>query len=397
MDHSMNSNAIAQSRQALLDALHSSRPVSGLTHNFYRYPARMSPDLARYVIEEFTSPGEMVLDPFMGGGTTIVESLALGRRAIGIDINPVAHFVTRVKTTPLLRKDRERIARWASELQGLDYAETRVESPDPESYVRNLPSQLAQFLGHARATTDDLPTRTLKEFARCVLLRLGQWAVEVAKQPPDVDSLKSKLQQFSIKMLEGVEEFSDVVSLNGGNKRTTIRNRSLILGSALDSDVAWAGSGRPDRPTLVLTSPPYPGVHVLYHRWQVYGRKETPAPYMLISAADGAGEGHYTLGGRSEIGQTKYFQSITTAFASVKRILQPNGLVVQLVSFADPGKQLPLYLEAMDAAGFVQAEIDPVPEQILWRSVPRRKWYNRVRGVQTFEALLLHRPAVTPK
>lgn len=36
-----------------------------------------------------------------------------------------------------------------------------------------------------------------------------------------------------------------------------------------------------DTPGLILTSPPYPGVHVLYHRWQVQGRKETPAPFWI--------------------------------------------------------------------------------------------------------------------
>jgi hypothetical protein len=43
-------------------------------------------------------------------------------------------------------------------------------------------------------------------------------------------------------------------------------------------------------PKLVLTSPPYPGVHVLYHRWQVDGRKETPLPFMIAGKLDGAFE-----------------------------------------------------------------------------------------------------------
>lgn len=39
--------------------------------------------------------GKIVLDPFMGGGTTVVEALRLGCRVIGVDINPVAWFVTK--------------------------------------------------------------------------------------------------------------------------------------------------------------------------------------------------------------------------------------------------------------------------------------------------------------
>lgn len=75
--------------------------VSGLTHNFYRYPARFSPMFAATAIECFSEVGDLVLDPYMGGGTTIVETLAMGRRTVGNDLNSLATFVAKVKTTLL--------------------------------------------------------------------------------------------------------------------------------------------------------------------------------------------------------------------------------------------------------------------------------------------------------
>jgi len=45
--------------------------------------------------------GKIVLDPFMGGGTTVVEALKLGCRVIGIDIHPVAWFITKKEVEPL--------------------------------------------------------------------------------------------------------------------------------------------------------------------------------------------------------------------------------------------------------------------------------------------------------
>ena len=45
--------------------------------------------------------GKIVLDPFMGGGATVVEALRLGLKPIGIDINPVAWFVTKKEVEPL--------------------------------------------------------------------------------------------------------------------------------------------------------------------------------------------------------------------------------------------------------------------------------------------------------
>ena len=59
--------------ESFLAALHSSKPVKGLTHGFYLYPARFPPEIARSVISNFSRPGDAVLDPFMGGGTSIVE------------------------------------------------------------------------------------------------------------------------------------------------------------------------------------------------------------------------------------------------------------------------------------------------------------------------------------
>lgn len=59
-------------------------------------------------------PGAVVFDPFMGSGTTIGETLKLGARAIGRDINPVAHFLVR---NAVASHDRRKIAATFAELE----------------------------------------------------------------------------------------------------------------------------------------------------------------------------------------------------------------------------------------------------------------------------------------
>ncbi len=76
----------------LIDSARDTARVKGLTHEFYRYPARFSPTFVRGAIETFTEPGDWVIDPFAGGGTTLVEAMALGRNALGIDIRAVHHL-----------------------------------------------------------------------------------------------------------------------------------------------------------------------------------------------------------------------------------------------------------------------------------------------------------------
>lgn len=99
-----------------LEALQSREPVTGYTHDFYRYPARFSPLFAREAIRAFTRQGDVVLDPFMGGGTSLVEAQAEGRHAVGTDISSLAVFLAETKTTPLATPDLRLIHKWAETL-----------------------------------------------------------------------------------------------------------------------------------------------------------------------------------------------------------------------------------------------------------------------------------------
>ena len=61
--------------------------ISGKSHTFYRYPAAFSPFFAETIIKNFTKPGETILDPFVGSGTTIISAFKLNRKSIGFEIH----------------------------------------------------------------------------------------------------------------------------------------------------------------------------------------------------------------------------------------------------------------------------------------------------------------------
>ena len=61
-------NPTASKIRELIAAARDQSPISGLTHNFYRYPARFSAEFVRAAIQCFSRPGNLVLDPYMGGG-----------------------------------------------------------------------------------------------------------------------------------------------------------------------------------------------------------------------------------------------------------------------------------------------------------------------------------------
>jgi hypothetical protein len=71
------------------------------SHNFHAFPAKFPPQLPRKFIEGLTEPGDVVLDPMVGSGTTIVEAFLAGRQGIGFDIDPMALRLCKAKVTPL--------------------------------------------------------------------------------------------------------------------------------------------------------------------------------------------------------------------------------------------------------------------------------------------------------
>lgn len=72
-----------------------------LTHGIHRYSGKFIPQIPARVIADFTKPNDLVLDFFCGSGTTLLESAILGRKSVGIDLNPLAVLIARVKTTPI--------------------------------------------------------------------------------------------------------------------------------------------------------------------------------------------------------------------------------------------------------------------------------------------------------
>src|SRR5579863_4167637 len=97
----------------LADAARDTQPISGWTHNFYRYPARFSPRFAAAAIQCLSTPSDLILDPYMGGGTAVVEAVVAGRPVVGNDLNSLAAFVTRVKITTLASREIAALDEWA--------------------------------------------------------------------------------------------------------------------------------------------------------------------------------------------------------------------------------------------------------------------------------------------
>ena len=365
--------------------------TSGSTHGFYLYPARFHPEIARTIICAFSSKEDWILDPFMGGGTSVIEGLTLGRQVVGSDINSLARFIADVRTRPLSTTDKEQVRLWAKR------AATRLSRRDlswvPHAGIVNLPQEAEIFLSGAIELSRHMVPRR-RNFARAVLLRLGQLTLDCR----DFDSpcrieLAERLPVLVEEMVSGLNDLVEICRGSGIAKNAITSRRLLVHRSAVGLEEDRRLRHVIGHPRLVFTSPPYPGVHVLYHRWQYRGRRETPAPYWIANVTDGLGPTYYCGGSRTPTGLRNYFNMIVRAFTSISRVMHPDGCVVQIVGFSDVQSQLPAYLEAMEQAGFRDVRSTELGGDPLQRRVANRRWYAKLKGDidASTEFLLVHR------
>lgn len=77
--------------------------VTYSTHGFHKYPAKFIPQIPAWGIKKYLNnkTDHLILDPFCGSGTTLVESVLSGNQSIGVDIDPLSVLISKVKTTPV--------------------------------------------------------------------------------------------------------------------------------------------------------------------------------------------------------------------------------------------------------------------------------------------------------
>ena len=386
----------------IIEAARDKTRVKGLTHEFYRYPARFSPNFVRGVIEALTKPGDWVVDPFAGGGTTLVEAMAMGRNALGIDISSLSSFLCEAKTQILDDADVVAFERWMNQLDATINMHAPSERHDDYAnagYYRNLDGlafwRLRKSIEQLLSSVERLRRKRANVLARCVILKTAQWALDSRKTRPSVKEYKAQMKQQAGVMLSAAIDFrEEIESLGLSSPPKALSLNRSTAGAEKEKLVRQACP-----PKLIVTSPPYPGIHVLYHRWQVDGRRKAPAPFWIAGKLDGAGSSYYTLGDRQNPGLQSYFDNLKATFNSVAAMADGETTIVQMVAFSKADWQLPKYLDVMEECGLEEHRPWDVPlddeDGRLWRDVPSRRWHahQKSHAPGAREVVLVHRKA----
>jgi DNA modification methylase len=128
-------------------------PERAHIHGFHPYPARMHPDTASKLVRAFSPEGGVVLDPFAGSGTVLVEAMIAGRRAVGTDLNPLAVRLATAKTRARTKAEDARLLAEATRVRAFSDERREKRAGATRRYGRE---DVALFEPHVLLELDGL-------------------------------------------------------------------------------------------------------------------------------------------------------------------------------------------------------------------------------------------------
>jgi len=260
------------------------------THGFFPYRGKFHPQMIKGILNSMgLKPGETVLDPMMGSGTTLVEAATMGINAIGTDVNPFCVFMAQTKAGALAEspekldivvKNRKTADRLFSELEA------------------NLPG-----------STDSSVALSRRIAALAYLDAIGYAARSSRFSPPDA------FVEILTKYTDSIAKFSsfrDEHSLQLGDTRAWIGDARHI--QMADGSVDG-----------ILFSPPY--------SFAVdYVANDEPQLRMLGASVESLRERMVGLRGRKGVEQVlKYREDVAQLLSECARVLRPGRCCVVVV------------------------------------------------------------------
>jgi hypothetical protein len=229
-------------------------------HGFHSYPARMHPSTARKLVEAFSAPGDRVLDPFCGSGTVLVEARLAGREVVGVDANPLAVRLARLKARSTTPQERERLLEGAAAAAALADERRKAKSGPSHRFGRE---DVALFDPHVLFELDSLRLgidRITDAATRADLeLVLSSILIKVSRRTSDTSGHEAPrriaagypARLFVRKTEELTRRLAEVASkLAEAPRPLLLEGDARVLAGVADRSIA-----------LAVTSPPYPGVY----------------------------------------------------------------------------------------------------------------------------------------
>jgi ribosomal protein S27AE/SAM-dependent methyltransferase len=317
---------------AILSKALSVEPASDETrshvHGFHTYPARLHPEVARSLLGDLVRPLDVVLDPFVGSGTVLVEARIFGAKTYGIDANPLAVQLARLKAEGRPLRSREALVEAARRAAAFADQRRKNRAGPTRRYGEE---DVQAFDPHILLELDGMAAGIQEEPA--VELRRDLWLVfsslltKLSRRRGDTaegEAPKRIAAGYPAKLLvkkaeelvRRLEEYEELVAREAPPPQ-------IIVGDARDL-------GEPPPVDLVLTSPPYPGNYDYLHHHELRLR---------WLSMDREGFDEREIGARRHLEPLGFDEGFATwrddlghVLAEQARVLQPSGLALLVIA-----------------------------------------------------------------
>ena len=316
-------------------------------HRLHPYLGKFIPQLVEWFVSRYFTEGQVVLDPFMGSGTTLVQGNELGMHTIGIDISPFNCLIAKVKTDhyDAVEARREilaieaRVKEFSDRLVAEDAGAVRAagalrdECPSEYLHAWFAPRTLAEMLYYR----DLIPEYGYQDLLRVVLSRavrssrliphadlatpdkpipvgVEYWCRKHKRNCRPIEECMRKIHAYSEDTARRIEAFGKLRS----DKQVAViqgDSRALDLGEGL-ANTPLAGR----LVDGIFTSPPYVG-QIDYHDQHIYA-------YELfgIPRRDEEEIGPKKRG-KGRVAQREYVEGIAAVFANLRQFLTAEAKV----------------------------------------------------------------------
>jgi len=294
------------------------RQAAHSIESVHPYPAKFIGEIPRALLETLpVPPGTAVLDPFCGSGTTLVESQRVGLRSIGIDLNPIACLMSRVKTS-------ECPAGFLEQAEDVVAAAERNESPEVPA-IPNLDHWFKQPVQVALAAlVGAIDSLSRPEGRDALRLALSSIIVRVSNQ--DSDTRYAAVHNN----VEGVDVFiAYLAACRRLYRALDARTWPLAECQVIEADVLELSGDAVLWPIgLVVTSPPYPNAYEywLYHKYRMWWLGYDP---IAVKHREIGARAHFFT--RNPHTENDFVEQMRSTFAHIDSVLVRNGYACVIV------------------------------------------------------------------
>ena len=237
--------------------------VTQNTHGFHKYPAKFIPQIPQWAINKYlkNKTDKLILDPFCGSGTTLVESALSGNYSIGIDIDPLSALISKVKTTKIEIEKLNLVVDWLK--KNIDNPQRELFIPDCQTlehwFTKGTINKLSIIRTLVNQIVDSFENeKTIKDIQDFLLICFSSIIRRVSNA--DNESQKTYVSHTKIKQPEEVFTlfFSHldyfIERITGFSSNSNLKPAEIIVSSSAISFVDFLKGKKAD---LAITSPPY--------------------------------------------------------------------------------------------------------------------------------------------